>query len=98
MNNPSYAGLNIQLGEIQFLRDIAVVQPLTHCAINRAQGARSFPKAFHLFPFPSSPPWRAVMRTTGVSFQTWSFVHLDLTNLRGLTPEAEAYVSLDLFR
>ena len=44
MNDSSSAGLYIQLGEIQFLRDIVVVQTLTHGTINRAQDARSFQK------------------------------------------------------
>src|SRR5436305_7707865 len=44
MNDPSYAALYVQVGEIQLLCNIAVVQTLAHRAINRAQDARLFPK------------------------------------------------------
>jgi hypothetical protein len=99
VNDPSYAGLYIQLSEIQFLRDIAVVQTLTHCAINRTQTpVRSQEQRISYLPIYEARPVRAARRTTGLSCQTWSLVHLDLTILRELTPEAEASVLLDRYR
>jgi hypothetical protein len=100
MNDPGYAALNVQFGEIQLLCDIAVVQTLTHCAIDRAPKRPFLPKsnALQISCFPPVSVASYQGRTTGAFCQTWSFVRFDLTNLRELTPEAEASVLLDRFR